>query len=1628
MWLRSLIAALLMWPASALALPPGFAQTEIAGSWNQVAGLAFSEDGSRLYVVERGGLVWIVENGTKLPTPFLDLRDEVGGWRDFGLLGFALHPNFEVNGFVYALYVVDRYHLFNSEEPDYDPAQLESEQKQATIGRIARFTADPATGMRTVLPGSRLLLVGAAVDDGIPILHESHGTGQLVFGQDGTLLATNGDGASYSSTDVGSAVETYYQQALDDEILKPWENIGAYRSQMIDAYNGNVLRIDPITGEGIPSNPWYDPANPTSVRSRSFAVGLRNPYRFTHRPETGSHDPADGDPGVFYIGDVGWGSAEDLHVLSQAGQNFGWPAFEGLTPHAGYTNSSPAHPFAKNPLFGDPAYPACTQEYLRIRDLIIQESPSPSWPNPCDGAVEIPDFWIDPADQALYRYDKHEHARPPIAWRGNANVATYDAQGNATTTQMGSGTPVAGPDFSGNASTGGVWYTGTDFPETWRDTYFHADYGAGWIKNFVFDGDDQLLEVRNFVDPGNRVTFVATNPTSGGIYYVKWGDRVREIRYVGEGNTAPQAIAEPKQSSGSSPLQVQFVGSGSFDIDAGDSLSYFWEFGDGATSEEADPAHTYAGPLLQSYTVRLTVTDGNLNVDDDEVLVSLNNTPPTVVIDSPIDGSLYAMATPTTYPLSATISDAEHVPAEMSCTWQVELVHNDHTHPEPPIHLCGSSFEITPVGCDGNAYAWRMTLTVTDAEGLSTTRSAEVLPDCSSLPNTPPIALDDFAQVPQGLSAAIDVLANDSDLDGVLDPSSVTLTDLPFHGTASVDPGTGEVTYSHDGSSNVTDEFAYRVSDEDGDPSNPATVFVSTFNNPPMAHVISPADGSSYAPGELLVLEAHGMDPEQGTSVAFDWQVDAIVGSQLIPAVFTWTGPAPPLFDTSSQGTPGDAVSYAISVTVTDGVGASATASARVIPSDPPAGNQPPSADFSASPAIGSVPLTVDFDASASSDPDGDYLTYAWSFGDADSATGTFAAHTYTERGNYVASLEVMDSAGQVASASLLIQVTETGLTGTYVNDWTLSGGTLDVSSPALIRTDPVVDFDWGGGSPDPSIASDDFGVRWEGSIRPEFTEDYQFFTTTDDGVRLWVDGQLLIDHWLPQGPTERTGPTISLVAGQWYPIVMEYFENGIGAFAQLRWASPSQAKQLVPSGRLAPLFGENSGPAVVPDLESVAQSGQVVIGVLTNDIDEKGEIDPASVQVTTPPTAGTAVPDPGSGAITYTHDGTFGGSDSFSYTVADLEGAVSSDALVTISVEIPPPSLTILNLVDGSTLVGPDLTVVYQVAGDPDAFDHLHLTLDDPPHVTITDLTGTYTFVAPGLGPHTLTAQLVESSHVAVANPEARVQLDLTLVPASVCGDSVVEQSEQCDDGNLDPGDCCSPTCSYEIADSVCEADSNPCTRDVCDGAGSCMHPPQEDGFTCDDAEPCTELDQCVAGVCGGTPLPDLDADGSCNLIDDDDDGDGVGDALDSDPLDPARCRDTDTDTCDDCALGPADPANDGTDSDADGFCDLGDNCAWTANDQLDSGSYGANGADGIGDACQCGAIELDGHLGSGDIARLREGLADPAGSGLTSQEADLCSVWADTGCDLADLVVMRRAMQELTPGLSQTCASATP
>jgi regulation of enolase protein 1 (concanavalin A-like superfamily) len=136
----------------------------------------------------------------------------------------------------------------------------------------------------------------------------------------------------------------------------------------------------------------------------------------------------------------------------------------------------------------------------------------------------------------------------------------------------------------------------------------------------------------------------------------------------------------------------------------------------------------------------------------------------------------------------------------------------------------------------------------------------------------------------------------------------------------------------------------------------------------------------------------------------------------------------------------------------------------------------------------------------------------------------------------------------------------------------------MDFNTLVLTRTDPQINFNWGDpGGPDPVVGNDQFSARWTGEVEAAFTETYTFYASADDGVRLWIDGKQLVDAWIDQGTTEYRG-TIDLVAGNTYSLQMEYYENGGGAVAELRWSSPRTPKQLVPQAALSPPV-KASGP-----------------------------------------------------------------------------------------------------------------------------------------------------------------------------------------------------------------------------------------------------------------------------------------------------------------------------------------------------------------------------------------------------------------------------------------------------------------
>jgi hypothetical protein len=161
------------------------------------------------------------------------------------------------------------------------------------------------------------------------------------------------------------------------------------------------------------------------------------------------------------------------------------------------------------------------------------------------------------------------------------------------------------------------------------------------------------------------------------------------------------------------------------------------------------------------------------------------------------------------------------------------------------------------------------------------------------------------------------------------------------------------------------------------------------------------------------------------------------------------------------------------------------------------------------------------------------------------------------------------NAAGSATSAPATLTVnaaagegTGNGLRGDYFNGPSFN-------SPVLTRIDSGVNFSWGHGAPAPAVGSDNFSVRWSGTVEAPFTGLYVFTTRSDDGVRLKLNGAIIIDDWTQHPPLDRSSSPVHLTAGSRTPIVLEYFEAGGGAEISLHWQPPGQGRTLVPANRL---------------------------------------------------------------------------------------------------------------------------------------------------------------------------------------------------------------------------------------------------------------------------------------------------------------------------------------------------------------------------------------------------------------------------------------------------------------------------
>jgi glucose/arabinose dehydrogenase len=233
-----------------------------------------ADDGSgRLFIVEKTGAIRILQDGTLLDEPFLDLSARVSGGFEQGLLGMAFPPNFADSGYFFVNY---------------------TEQQGAT--RVTRFRVS-ADNPNRADPASESSVL--SIDQPAP----NHNGGMLAFGPDGMLYVGTGDG--------GAANDRFENGQNPTTLL------------------GKLLRLDVTSTPDQPyvipaDNPWLDDAwNGQDVRDEIWAVGLRNPWRF-------SFDRATGDLWLADVGQSQWEEVNSTAAGSRGGLNYGWPLMEGL--------------------------------------------------------------------------------------------------------------------------------------------------------------------------------------------------------------------------------------------------------------------------------------------------------------------------------------------------------------------------------------------------------------------------------------------------------------------------------------------------------------------------------------------------------------------------------------------------------------------------------------------------------------------------------------------------------------------------------------------------------------------------------------------------------------------------------------------------------------------------------------------------------------------------------------------------------------------------------------------------------------------------------------------------------------------------------------------------------------------------------------------------------------------------------------------------------------------------------------------------------------------------------------------------------------------------------------------------
>ncbi|RFU82247.1 PKD domain-containing protein [Streptomyces triticagri] len=584
--------------------------------------LDVAQDG-KVYYAQRAGEVQVFDPKSHSTTTAGKLDVYTGG--EDGLVGMELDPKFTENNWIYLYYA---------------PAGSEED-----INRLSRFTLkDDKLDLDSE---KKLIDVPAYRDRTFP--EPGHTGGAVEFGPDGTLYLSTGD-------DTPPNLDPDWQGYAPIDWREGKEMLDAARTAgNTNDLRGKILRIKPQDDGGytVPEGNLFEEGT-DKTRAEIYAMGFRNPFRFTVDQKTGyvhvsDYGPDRGAPET----ERGPEGLVEYNVIKKPG-NFGWPFCHG----------------------NNQAYAPYDPDTGEVGDKFDCDKPTNPSPNNT-GLEELP-----PLQQ-------------PEIWYGYDESKEFPEMGS------GGSAPMSGPVYRYDKDNPSE----TKFPEYYDGASFFYEWARNEVKEIRFDQDEKLLKINDFMSTADFVKPMdMTFGPDGSLYVLEWGSEfgggnndsgLYRIDYA-QGQRIPVAKAKASATNGPVPLEVDFSSEGSEDPD-GDPVTLEWDFdGDGTyDSTEANPSHTYTEK--GDFNAQLKVTDASGKSGYANIPITAGNTAPTVKIETPVNGKLIEFGDK--IPYKVTVTDPED--GEIDCskvTVNPALGHDDHEHPTTDIPGCEGTVDTGDLG------------------------------------------------------------------------------------------------------------------------------------------------------------------------------------------------------------------------------------------------------------------------------------------------------------------------------------------------------------------------------------------------------------------------------------------------------------------------------------------------------------------------------------------------------------------------------------------------------------------------------------------------------------------------------------------------------------------------------------------------------------------------------------------------------------------------------------------------------------------------------------------------------------------------------------------------------------------